>query len=421
MGVPVRFQNLQTRVGDQSPALVPGLQPRVEAGFTARLGPAEADALAALGLSLRAYAGYHVALDVALAFISGVIGLFIFWRRPDDWLTLWVSLLLVGLGTNSVSLIVPTLITVWPGSVLVSTVAGLLGMVGNVHILFLSPDGRFVPRWTMPLAAGFTGGMLALGAYVGTRFEQLGMLGSMGYFGAALPVWVALLSLGVYSQVYRYRVVSGLVQRQQTKWVVVGLAACALGFIVNAALLFAAGQASGQARVLYNLARTPIVNALMLFLPVCVGLSILRYRLWDIDVLIRRTLIYSSLTALLVVVYLALVVVLQALWGTLTGQQRQSDLVTVLSTLAIATLFIPLRRRVQAFIDRSFFRRKYDAAQVLAAFGDAVREETDLARLAERLVSVVDETMQPAPIGLWLKPLEQPNTTGQAPTIREPK
>jgi hypothetical protein len=219
------------------------------------------------------------------------------------------------------------------------------------------------------------------------------------------PAWLIRIGRGVISQVYRYRRVSSTVQRQQTKWVVVGLSGMTLGFVLNASFLSLASQQAGLPRLVINLVHSPLVYTCLLLLPICLAFSILRYRLWDIDLIIRRTLIYSSLTALLVVAYLALVVLLQAVWSALTGQ-RQSDLVTVLSTLAIATLVIPLRRRVQAFIDRSFYRRKYDAAQILATFGDAVREETDLGRLAERLVSVVDETMQPAPIGLWLKPLE---------------
>jgi hypothetical protein len=172
--------------------------------------------------------------------------------------------------------------------------------------------------------------------------------------------------------------------------------------MVNALFLLLMSQQAGLPRVLAGLVRAPLVNGLMLLLPVCVGVSILRYRLWDIDVIIRRTLIYSGLTAALVGVYLGSVVVLQALFQTLTGE-RQPQFVTVLSTLAIAALFGPLRRRVQDQVDRRFFRRKYDAAKIIAAFGASLRDETDLDRLAERLVSVVDETMQPQAAGLWLR------------------
>jgi hypothetical protein len=133
------------------------------------------------------------------------------------------------------------------------------------------------------------------------------------------------------------------------------------------------------------------------------GIAILRYRLWDIDVIIRRTLIYSVLSAVLGVAYLGSVLVLENVFRALTGQ-GQSPLVVVLSTLAIAALFGPIRTRVQAGIDRRFFRKKYDGARTLAGFGASVRDETDLDRLSERLVGVVDETLRPDRVSLWLSP-----------------
>jgi K+-sensing histidine kinase KdpD len=138
-------------------------------------------------------------------------------------------------------------------------------------------------------------------------------------------------------------------------------------------------------------------------LPVATGIAILRYNLYDIDLLINRTLVYGALTVALALVYGISVVVFQGMFRTLTGQ-GQSQLVTVGSTLAIAALFSPLRRRIQAVIDRRFYRRKYDAAKTLAAFSVKLRDETDLDALAADLVAVVDETMQPAYVSLWLRP-----------------
>jgi hypothetical protein len=137
-------------------------------------------------------------------------------------------------------------------------------------------------------------------------------------------------------------------------------------------------------------------------LPVATGIAVLKYRLYNIDLLINRTLVYGSLTAVLALVYFGSVVLLQELFVTLTGQEFQ--LAVVASTLAIAALFNPLRRRIQGFIDRSFYRRKYDAAKTLAAFGTKLREETDLDTLSDDLVAVVEETMQPAHVSLWLRP-----------------
>jgi len=410
--VPVRLNHLLTLIGSGSASQVLGMPPDLEPTYTLRLGPSEAAALQALGLSQRFYAGYVVAFEVALALICTLVAVFIFLRRSDDWLTVWVSLILVLLGTNSVQPEINTLATVWSGwgtvyLALLAAGSAALGMVSHVHLLFLSPDGRFVPRWTLRLAAVFAGGELALALYGGAQARTWAQM-SLGFVLAGAPAWAGLFVVGIWSQIYRYRHVSNAVQRQQTKWVIVGLVGFTLGFVVNSFFLWATVGQAGLPRLLYNLARAPLVSLSLMLLPIGLGFSILRYRLWDIDLIIRRTLIYSSLTAALLLVYLSSVVLLQALFQTATGQ-AQSEFVTVLSTLAIAALFVPLRRRAQDFIDRLFYRRKYDAAKILAAFSTTLRDETDLENLAEGLVSVVAETMQPAPISLWLKQTDRPN------------
>jgi hypothetical protein len=144
-----------------------------------------------------------------------------------------------------------------------------------------------------------------------------------------------------------------------------------------------------------------------ILIPLAAGYAVLKYRLYDIDIIINRTLVYGSLTITLALVYFGGVVTTQTFFRALTGQAEQSQLAVVVSTLAIAALFNPLRRRIQAFIDRLFYRRKYDASKTLEAFANRLRDETDLATLNNELVTVVRETMQPEHISLWLRPLEE--------------
>jgi hypothetical protein len=142
----------------------------------------------------------------------------------------------------------------------------------------------------------------------------------------------------------------------------------------------------------------------LLVIPVCTYIAILKYRLYDIDVVINRTLVYGSLTVMLALVYFGGVATTQMIFRALTGQEQQPQLAIVVSTLVIAALFNPLRRRIQGFIDRRFYRSKYDAAKTLEAFSAKLRDETDLDALRDDLVGVVRETMQPAHVSLWLRP-----------------
>ena len=142
----------------------------------------------------------------------------------------------------------------------------------------------------------------------------------------------------------------------------------------------------------------------MTIVPLSLSLAVLRYRLYDIDVVINRTLVYGSLTVMLALVYFGSVALLQYAFRALSGHEEQQQLVIVVSTLAIAALFNPLRRRIQSFIDHRFYRRKYDARKTLEAFSARLRDETDLEALNKELVSVVKETLQPEHVSMWLRP-----------------
>jgi len=153
----------------------------------------------------------------------------------------------------------------------------------------------------------------------------------------------------------------------------------------------------------------------VLSISIYIGIAILRYRLYEIDTLINRTLVYGALTALLALVYFGGVAASEAIFRALTGEEQQPQLAVVVSTLAIAALFTPVRRRIQSFIDRRFYRRKYDARNTLEAFSTKLRDETNLDAVSNDLVGVVQETMQPAHISLWLRPLTDVGRSKEPP------
>jgi hypothetical protein len=208
-------------------------------------------------------------------------------------------------------------------------------------------------------------------------------------------------SLALASLFLRFRRASG-VEHQQIKWLVFLFSVLFLGATL-AYIVYSATEARWAWSVGQSLLAVGSVGV-----PIAMGVAILRYRLYDIDSLINRTLVYGSLTLLLAAVYFGGVTLTEAIFRTLTGQEEQPQLAIVVSTLVIAALLIPLRRRIQSFIDRHFYRRKYDAGKTLEAFSAKLREETDLDTLNNELVGVVRETMQPAHVSLWLSPETAP-------------
>jgi hypothetical protein len=213
-------------------------------------------------------------------------------------------------------------------------------------------------------------------------------------------VFLGIVVSLVWLQVYRYRRVSSPAQRQQTKWVVFGTTLGVAGTFplqlpVDLSLV------GGDTPLTLLFLKVGFALSLML-IPLSIGVAVLRSRLFDIDVLINCTLVYGSLTATLVALYFGGIVVLQRLFVILTGERY--TLAVLASTLVIAALFNPLRRRIQIFIDRRFYRRKYDARKTLEGFSTKLRDETDLDALSGTLIGVVRETMQPAYASLWLRP-----------------
>jgi hypothetical protein len=231
-------------------------------------------------------------------------------------------------------------------------------------------------------------------------------------------VWLGEVVVLMIALIYRYRYASSPLQRQQTKWVIYGGSMSGI-IVVGLTVPLYLFPAFGQAGSFYQLVIAPAYLFIVFIFPLSLGLAILRYRLYDIDLLINRTLVYGTLTISLALIYVGLVIGLGSLVRLFTGQLAQSPVVIVVSTLAIAALFQPLRHRTQRVIDRRFYRRKYDAVKTLEAFSATLRNEVDLNKLGEHLLTVVQETMQPAHISLWLRPPEH-DRTYQAPRNANP-
>jgi hypothetical protein len=216
-------------------------------------------------------------------------------------------------------------------------------------------------------------------------------------------VFLGIVVSLVWSQTYSYRRFSSPAQRRQTKWVVFGTTLAVAGtfpFQLPVDLSLVGGEAPATLLVL----KTGFALSFLL-LPLSIGVAILRSQLFDVDVLINRTLVYGLLTGMLVALYFGGIVLSQRLFVALTGER--STLAVVASTLLIAALFNPLRQRIQSFIDRRFYRRKYDARKTLESFSVKLRDETDLDALSGDLVGVVRETMQPSHVSLWVRPIAE--------------
>jgi hypothetical protein len=355
-----------------------------------QISPNDLQQLQQVGISLHANAVYFVAVNTLFVLVFLIVAAIIFWRRSNEGIGLFASLVLATFGI-SFSGALETLGAHYPALLLPAQLVDTLGGASMSILFLVFPNGRFVPRWSLLLAPFFV-------LHEALRLFAPGLLGA----NFAFPV---LLGFIVCAQIYRYLRVSNAIERQQTKWTLAGMSVGVVGFggLLTWAILFSGGRPTG----LTNLIGSTALYLFLMLIPLSIGMAILRSHLWDIDILIRRTLVYAALTGLLALAYFGSVVVLEGLVRLFTGQS-QSQVVTVVSTLVIAALFVPLRGRVQAFIDRRFYRRKYNAAQTLAAFSNSVRDEVELGRLAEHLTEVVDETLQPESVSLWIR--GQPGT-----------
>jgi hypothetical protein len=387
-GIPVRYAQLgtvctTTVCGDQQPTSSSIAQ------------------FQAAGVSLSFYAAYTSTIEILFTLVFLLLATLIFWRKSETLIGLLTTLLLVTTGVSQTD--AAALAAAIPALVIPVNLLTLLSFSSLGLFLYLFPDGRFAPRW---LRFVVLPGLLLF-------LMSSAIIPPEVFF----PFFLGFLVVSLLVQVYRYRRVSTLIQRQQTKWVVFGVLSAVLGSIsiIVASKFLPHAQSPGTWVFLVGNTVLYLFGALI---PLSIASAILRSRLWDIDVLINKALVYGSLTALLALLYFGLIFVLQSLFQ---GLFKQNNAVAiVVSTLVIAALFQPLRHRLQRFIDRRFYRSKYDAAKTLEAFSATLRNEVDLGQLREHLLDVVQETMQPAHVSLWLRSpgrhteeprrLEKPNT-----------
>ena len=364
-------------------------------------------------------AGPLSGLVIFLPFLAfPLVGALIASRRPENpigWICLaaglfWMSIVVESsiTGSEPYPVIIDAL-TLW-------TWVPPVGLLA-IYMILLFPDGRLPSRRWRPLA-WLSGAVMVLASVAVTLtpgplpdhprvHNPLGLEGypivTQALTGSVVLLPICILASAT-SLVWRYRHSGGEV-RQQIKWVVFAASLVGMAYVVTlvSGLFFTPETfTTGQEAPLWLTLLQDAVLISYAGVPIAVGFAVLRYRLYDIDVLINRTLVYGSLTTMLVAVYVIGVVDLQAILRIFSGQE--STLAVVASTLAIAAMFNPLRRRVQAFVDRRFYRKKYDARKTLEAFSSRLREETDLHTLSSHLVAVVRETMQPAHVSLWLRP-----------------
>ncbi len=374
--LPANYQNL----------LVPCEGP--QCAYAALTGE-EVGVLGQLGLSIEFYAAYQLGVLGAPSAVMVALGVLIFVRRSQDAIGLLASFALVSFGLSGE----------WPlaeQSALMASLAWLLdslAVTAMVMLFFLFPDARAVPRWTRYAVAFVVSleallfGLILLAPQIWERLET----------GVGDLVIVGFLAAGLVAQVQRYRFHSGVVQRQQTKWVLFGLAGTAIAYLLWVLTFMILPIGRGAPRLYWNLLGLAGLTLLITALPISLAVSILRYRLFDIDVLINRTLIYGTLSGALALIYFVSVILLQRIFP------AESQVAVVLSTLAIAALFTPLRSRIQDAIDKRFYRSKYDAERTLAAFGRALRQEVDFDSLRSKLLTTAGESVQPKTISLWVR------------------
>ena len=351
-----------------------------------------------MGLSIRAFAGFHIFIELLIASTAGALGVFIFAFRFKDKVGVTLAFMLILIGLNFLLETDAAFIAYNPQYAPTFSFLSGMTVIPLILLLYTFPNGRFTPGWTAYFIIPFMIFMTVASFFYDFLAASIATTVDVILTG----IFVMMIVLGFVSQIYRYRRISTPSQQQQTKWVILGFSAL-IFVIVNYYLwyaLFLPGP--GLSRLFLYTFGYAFFALFLVFFPMTFVIAIVRHRLWDIDIIIRRTVQYAAVSAILVGIYYGSVVILQSFFAAVLG--TQSPVTIVISTLIIAALFNPLRQRIQMIVDRRFYRQKYDAEQILAQFAQTARDEVELDQLKAGLVYTVQQTVQPDQISIWLKP-----------------
>jgi hypothetical protein len=352
-----------------------------------------------IDLIMPLYPRAALGIEIGVMLLYILSSLLLYKMRSHDWMAL-----LTAAGMAAFALhITPTLFT-WMGLSAANTLIGsafkIVGLGCAFMFLYLFPGGFYSPSWMRLFFLGWLVWAVLWLLYPRSVFAF------RDPYTISIPGFIIFMSwwgVGVFSQIYRYYKVSGPIERQQTKFITFGATLVVISYFIYVPLreylLYSERTLAGS--LLFQLFAPYVYLLAVGAMPIVITLSIIRYRIWDIDIIIRRTLVYTALTGVLILLYFASVVIMQAAVTPFVGGE-QTALVTVGSTLLIASLFHPMRKRLQTQVDRSFYRQRYNTEQALAEFAEAARSADELDRLVNKLSHVIIETLHPESIDMWL-------------------
>jgi signal transduction histidine kinase len=376
-GIPIEFAQLQ--LGCPTPACA----------SSGGVAPVELHLLENLGLSSEFFAAYGIALELAFALGFVVVAALIFWRKSSDRQALFVSLTLLLFGTATQPYAMHALVEARPAWGQVVDCLHFLGSASFSLFLFIFPDGRFIPRWTRWVALIWIAWLLPR-----YWFPDWPPSGSDTWLAwPNLSIWLGALGSAVYGQIYRYQCVSNWVQQQQTKWVVFGIAlGLALFIIVNIIVSSTVPVPTTANELTTLMAGAALMNSALLLIPLSIGIAVLRYRLFDIDILMNRTLVYGTLTVSVVGIYVLVVGYLSVLFRTAGGQSHLA--ISVLATGLVALLFQPLRYRLQRGINRLMYGERDDPYVVLSRLGQRMEATLAPGSVLPTIVETVKDSLK---------------------------